>query len=79
MRSIKNQNGVQIPLANILTGVLTTDTDFPDYGLKVGHTYKIHNSADSGPCFFGSGLSGETRLNNNELRDDILPHLIITI
>lgn len=79
MRFIKNQLGIQIPLASINHGVLTTDMEFQDYGLKVGESYKIHNSSDSGPCFFGSDGAGETRLLNNELTDAVLPHLMITI
>jgi len=58
-------------LNQLRTGHLTSSKDFEDYGIKANHPYGIKDTEYGGVIF----ADGEIRLNDNEVRDDMLPFL----
>lgn len=58
-------------LSILQSGYLTSDKDFDDYGIKAHREYRIHHSGDYAYIW----AAGEIRIDNNEIRDDMLEHL----
>jgi hypothetical protein len=69
---IKDTSGTEVAVATIRGGLLTSDINFDDYGIKAGEFYKIHYADYIGPYFFADG---EIRMNNGEIRSEMWAHL----